>query len=572
MTGAPNLVGHENQDEARYQFRTFLPLIQYKCSSQLQFFLCSVYVPLCTEKVIKPIGPCRPLCESVKLRCGPVLAQFDFPWPHGLECDKFPAENNDQTMCMEGPPPEDSYEHTFKLTDQKYKQDNGFKVSKIFQNSQGRGSHIQIDNRHDRLNYNSRNSSRRNNEMCSKLKFSKQYYYISRTEKCAHKCEADIIFNSESKYFASIWTSIWSVVCFLSTIFTFTTFYLDSSSFKYPERAIIFMSLNYSIYSVAYFVRLINGRKAVSCYFDSQHNVSLMIQQGLDNGLCTFIFLLLYFFGMSSALWWLILTITWFFATQLNWSLEKIEKKCSFYHLVAWGIPFIKTITILVLGTVDADELTGTCFVGNQNRSALLHFVILPNVVYLIIGILLLIVGHFLLYKSHRKKLYSSSDSSSQRVTQGSYHSSLTHTSHPHLLPQKYTSTNKIMDNQRVLLTRVGIFAFFYIIPSTCILMTNVYEYTFRTSWYRSDSTDRPNLEVFTLKIFMSFVVGIKAAIWIWSSKTSMLKQFSKKINQNRSINSHINLPSQSQLSVSDSNKRYPSRPAETSVNKVLIP
>ncbi|XP_030764264.1 frizzled-4-like isoform X2 [Sitophilus oryzae] len=103
MTGMPNLGGNDVQQEADYNLKSFSPLIQYGCSQHLKLFLCSVYVPMCTEKVANPIGPCRGLCESVKSRCFPVLQGFGFPWPDALNCSRFPGENNHEHMCMEGP-------------------------------------------------------------------------------------------------------------------------------------------------------------------------------------------------------------------------------------------------------------------------------------------------------------------------------------------------------------------------------------------------------------------------------------------------------------------------------------
>lgn len=99
----PNFAGDETALAAAETISGFDPLIGTTCSSELSFFLCSVYFPMCTEKVSLPIGPCRPLCLRVHKACSPLLKEFNYKWPSVLDCDKFPAENTPTHMCMGGP-------------------------------------------------------------------------------------------------------------------------------------------------------------------------------------------------------------------------------------------------------------------------------------------------------------------------------------------------------------------------------------------------------------------------------------------------------------------------------------
>lgn len=77
------------------------------------------------------------------------------------------------------------------------------------------------------------------------------------------------------------------------------------------------------------------------------------ITQGTKHELCTLLFMVLYFFGMASSIWWVILTLTWFLAAGLKWGHEAIEANSQYFHLAAWAAPAIKTVTILAMGKVD---------------------------------------------------------------------------------------------------------------------------------------------------------------------------------------------------------------------------
>lgn len=70
FTGGPNFLNEEafTQQDSSMLLKTFEPLISNGCSRQLKRFLCTAYVPMCDPQVEQLIGPCRSVCENVKVR------------------------------------------------------------------------------------------------------------------------------------------------------------------------------------------------------------------------------------------------------------------------------------------------------------------------------------------------------------------------------------------------------------------------------------------------------------------------------------------------------------------------
>ncbi|XP_070567443.1 frizzled-4-like [Ptychodera flava] len=462
VTQMPNLVDHELQQDAELQLQTFTPLIQYGCSPQLHFFLCSVYVPMCDEKVLTPIGACRPMCELVKSQCEPVLNEFGFQWPAALNCSKFPAKNDHDNMCMEGPERPTGNPPVGAITPHPPDYDTG----------DGESSP---------------------DESCRNMGKPESYYYVKRSEKCALICHKDHVYTRHEKQFAEIWMAVWSGLCFVSTAITVLTFLIDSARFRYPERPIIFLSMCYNIYSIAYIVRLIAGKDVIAC--DDDGVQQFLILEGLENTGCAIVFLLLYFFGMASSIWWVILAFTWFLAAGLKWGHEAIEMHSSYFHLAAWAIPAVKTIVILVMRVVDADELTGMCYVGNQNLDALTGFVLAPLFTYLAIGTLFLFAGFVSLFKIRN------------------------------IMQKDGNKTDKL----ERLMVKIGVFSVLYTVPATIVIACHFYEHSNRNAWLHDEV--RPNIEVFMVKIFMLLVIGITSGMWIWSTKTiSSWRKFSQRL------------------------------------------
>lgn len=331
-TAMPNLVGHDLQSDVKFTLETFVPLIEFKCSTQIKLFLCAAYLPMCTRKVaVPPIGPCRNLCETVRSRCNPVLQNFGFPWPHALECTRFPKENNQQTMCMEGPGEEITANNEPAITSAKpptYNVDNGVK------------------------------------SMC-------------RNGRCIPRCDIDILFGQNEKHLAEVWVATWSYASLGLSLVAILCIILipEAKSGSKWLPFIVPLVWCHSAVAIGWCVRFVSGRKNNPCNgMESQ-------LPNISNASCAATFLLRYYFGMAACAWWSILCLDWHRKKKINVDAQghiavalnaqtqpnkKLDRKPSenvlqsnLARFIAWGLPAFQTAAVIVFSLVDSDELLG---------------------------------------------------------------------------------------------------------------------------------------------------------------------------------------------------------------------
>ncbi|CAG0898399.1 unnamed protein product [Darwinula stevensoni] len=90
----PNLLQHHSMHEVSQQAASWVPLLNLRCHEDTQVFLCSLFAPVCLDRLIYP---CRSLCEAVQQGCEQRMLNYGFPWPKMLECSQFPHDND---MCI----------------------------------------------------------------------------------------------------------------------------------------------------------------------------------------------------------------------------------------------------------------------------------------------------------------------------------------------------------------------------------------------------------------------------------------------------------------------------------------
>ncbi|XP_038824770.1 frizzled-3a [Salvelinus namaycush] len=459
-TFMPNLLNHYDQQTAALAMEPFHPMVNLQCSSELRMFLCALYTPVCTEYGRMTL-PCRRLCLRAKGDCYKLMDMFGVTWPEEMDCNRFPDCDESYPRPVDLLSRSDSTESPISV-----QRDYGFWCPRELKIDPDLG------------------------------------YTFLGVRDCSPPCP-NMYFQRDELVFARYFIGVVSIVCLSATLFTFLTFLIDVSRFRYPERPIIFYAVCYMMVSLVFFLGfLLEDRVACNAASPGRFRAST-VTQGSHNKVCTLLFMVLYFFTMAGSVWWVILTITWFLAAVPKWGSEAIEKKALIFHACAWGLPGCLTVTLLAMNKIEGDSVSGVCFVGLYDRTALRWFLLVPLGLDVLVGVALLLAGILALNRVRME------------------------------IPLEKENQDKLVK----FMIRIGVFSVLYLVPLLTVIACYLYENSYRTVWettwvqercreyhipcpYQVEQTSRPNLSLFIIKYLMMLVVGIPSVFWVGSKKT----------------------------------------------------
>ncbi len=330
-------------------------------------------------------------------------------------------------------------------------------------------------------------------------------YEFAGIEGCGVPCDGVYFTGGQRNDVAPALVLLFFIVCVLFTLFTVATFLIDRRRFHYPERPVIFLSFCYLVIALAYIVgavsKLVGGSFACS---DPEDDDDSFVFQRLPtetasyrSASCIILFVMVYYFQMAGAIWWVVLTLTWFLAAALKWGKEPVERLWLLYHIIAWSVPAIQIILVLALQLVDGDQLTGLCYPGNFNNVALGVFVFLPLLVYLCLGLVFLAIGFYALVNIR------------------------------HQLQKDPEEARKLTR----LIARVAVYSILYTTPNVILLLLIIYELSEKEDWEEAYVSERscreggscssnPTFTAFVLKYLMLAAIGVCSTSWVLSRKT----------------------------------------------------
>lgn len=220
-----------------------------------------------------------------------------------------------------------------------------------------------------------------------------QNFTINERGNCVYKCGTDAYYTTHQKKVIETCILVFSVICFIFTLFSLITFWTESTRFKFPERPVLFLTLCYNLLSICYLLKIFY-QKSTNIPLPDELNdfngiTSIKTGDGSNqcaiNSQCLAYFIIINYLIISASFWWLVFGLCWWLSTAKQWSPEALERKSGLFHVLAWLLPLTSPIAALLFGAIKKTELTGMCTAAG--------FTEVPSLILLTLGAIFIMLS-----------------------------------------------------------------------------------------------------------------------------------------------------------------------------------
>ncbi|KAJ8680193.1 hypothetical protein QAD02_015980 [Eretmocerus hayati] len=322
-------------------------------------------------------------------------------------------------------------------------------------------------------------------------------------EGCGYPCSDPLYTYDEKIQIHSLISWLIGICCFLN-FFTVVTF--SKSANEYPARVVFYINVCFMVSCFGWLAQFYPGyRDHIVCRKDGTLRVSEPSGESLS---CVIVFVFVYYSIMAAMVWFVILTYTWHMSARaLGKIQDRIDKKSAYFHLLAWCLPLMLTVTIMALGEIDGNYVTGICFVGYNNHIVRTWFVLVPVLIVMSVGGYFLCKGLITLICLRR----NSQEIISERASA------------------------KIQDA----ILRTGLFSVFTVISVIITVYCHFYDFKHSSEWKQSfrdyiicsitskytatsdcKMKSKPNIVKLQLHLLAPLLAGIAMSSWVWTQST----------------------------------------------------
>ncbi|XP_060522091.1 protein smoothened [Cylas formicarius] len=430
------------------QYLKYLP----KCWAVIQPFLCALYMPKCEDGKVDL--PSREMCRITLQPCQIVYNSSSFPEFFNCEDDRFFPP-----MCKN-----DIHEMKFNTT--------GYCMDPL-------------------------------------IKTDKPEWWFKDVEGCGLKCK-DSLYTENEHYQIHKLVTYCALVCILLNLFAVATFIIDwRSANKYPAKAIFYVNICFLISHGGWLVQFLgyDTKEDIVCKKDG--TLRKFEPSATENLSCVIVFFMVYYYFIAGIVWFMIFCYAWYMSSlqALGKIQERVDKKRAYFHLVAWSLPLILTITTMAIGEIDGDYVTGICFVGFVDTAASTGLLLVPLLGTMTVSVYIIIRGLILLIKVKIDGKEVMSQHSSRQI-------------------QKNIVRMSVVMILMVIFSIVTVSYHIYFASNKDSWNISLQNYilckltTFSSDYSHCKQTQRPSVAMLQLSLLAIFGKGIAMASWVWCEPT----------------------------------------------------